>query len=162
VVHLRDHHALMLALRELCIRVRSTSPVDAERALARRILHDVGPDLRELEAVLRSFGSGPSRARTAAVWAGERIGRFKPNGTLLRRSPITSVVELEGCQLLLESIRALWTGLDHLGLGPADATMRSQRTARHSEDADALRLTAIERAARPHVGDAGPVGVTQR
>jgi hypothetical protein len=158
VVHLRDHHALLIALRELCARIGSSSPVDAERALARRILEDLASDRRELEAVLHNFGSAPSRARTAAVQVGERLGRLKLNGTLLRRSPTTSVLELEGCQLLLESIRELWTGLDHLGLGPADTAMRAQRAVEYSDEADALRLAALERAARPHVGDSGPIG----
>ena len=160
-VHLRDHHALLMALRELCARIGSSSPVDAERALARGIGQDAQADLRDLEVVLRTYGSAPSRARTAAVRAGERIGRLKSNGTLLRRSPMTSVVELEGCQLLLESVRALWAGLDHLGLGPADAAIRAQRAANHSAEADTLRLAALERAARPHVGDAGPISVTK-
>ena len=70
---------------------------------------------------------------------------------------MTSVVELEGCQLLLESVRALWAGLDHLGLGGADTAIRAQRAADHSADADTLRLAALGRAARPHVGDAGPI-----
>jgi hypothetical protein len=160
VVHLRDHHALLIALRELCHRMASSSPVDAERALAGRILEDAESDRRELGVVLHGFSSAPSRARTAAVRVGERIGRLKPNGTLLRRSPMTSVVELEGCQLLLESVRALWLGLDHLGLGPADTAMRAQRAVQNSADADTLRLAALERAARPHVGDAGPIDAT--
>lgn len=159
VVHLRDHHAVLVALHELCTRIGSSSPVDAERALARRILEDVDPDRRELEAVLHNFGSAPSRARTAAVRVGERLGRLKLNGTLLRRSPTTSVLELEGCQLLLESIRELWSGLDHLGLGPPDTAMRAQRAVERAGEADALRLVALERAARPHVGDSGPIGV---
>ena len=74
---------------------------------------------------------------------------------------MTSVVELEGCQLLLESVRALWSGLDHLGLGPADTAMRAQRAVQNSADADRLRLAALERAARPHVGDAGPIDATE-
>jgi hypothetical protein len=161
VVHLRDHHALLIALIELCHRMASSSPVDAERALAGRILEDAESDRRELGVVLHGFSSAPSRARTAAVRVGERIGRLKSNGTLLRRSPTTSVVELEGCQLLLESARALWAGLDHLGLGPADSAMRAQRAVQNSADADTLRLAALERAARPHVGDTGPIDTTE-
>lgn len=157
VVYLRDHHALLIALREFCARIVSSSPTEEERGLARLVLADAESDLRELAAVLRGFGSGPSRIRAAAAQAGERIGRLKPNGTLVRRSPATSVVELEGCRFLLESVRSLWAGLDHLGLGPADAAIRMQRAVRHANHAEALRLVALERAARPLVGDAGPI-----
>jgi len=91
-----------------------------------------------------------------------RVSSPVPTATRrVENAPMTSVVELEGCQLLLESVRALWAGLDHLGLGPADAAIRAQRAANHSAEADTLRLAALERAARPHVGDAGPISVTE-
>jgi hypothetical protein len=42
-----------------------------------------------------------------ALRVGERIARFKPNGHLLQRSPLTPLIEVEG---LLDAVRAKGAG----------------------------------------------------
>jgi hypothetical protein len=86
------------------------------------------------------------------VWVGEKLARGKLNGRIATRSPLSSVSELEGCRLLLESARQLWSGLSELGLGPTDARARAARAARDSDEAELLRLAAIADATRPDAG----------
>ena len=147
-IYLRDHHALLIALRELARRMSAPSRAEELRAFAAEVGRVAEDDLAGLEACLSRVGSAPSRARQGAVWTAERLGRLKLNGRVLRRSPLSAVTELEGCRLLLESNRALWTGLRELG--PADADERARRTERLLETAERLRLAALAHATRPN------------
>ena len=151
-IYLRDHHALLVAQRELARRMSGAARPDERHAFAEELCRTADDDLGCLEAFLSRLGSTPSRTRHAAAWAGEKLGRLKLNGRLLRTSPLSPVTELEGCRLLLESNRALWSGLAHLALGPDDARERARRVERLSVTAEQLRLAAIERASRQAVG----------
>ena len=65
------------------------------------------------------------------------------------------VTELEGCKLLLESDRALWSGLAQLAIGPADAAERAQRAEGLLEAAERLRVEAFHDATHHHVDAVG-------
>jgi hypothetical protein len=145
-IYLRDHHALLIALRELADRMSAATRAEELRALAAEVRRVTDDDLACLEEFLRRLDSAPSRARQGAVWAAEKLGRLKLNGRVLRPSPLSAVTELEGCRLLLESNRALWSGLGELG--PADATERARRAEGLLEAAERLRLDALHRATR--------------
>jgi hypothetical protein len=123
------------------------------RAFAGQLREAVDDDLRAVEALLRELGSAPSRGREAAIVIGERLGRLKLNGRTFRFSPLSTVVELEGCRLLLESAADLWSGLQPLALGPPDAELRKTRVAQLREAAEALRLEALEQVTRLPVGE---------
>jgi hypothetical protein len=151
-VYLRDHHALLVAARELAGRMSSGPRPDDERAFAQELARLARNDLMALETVLTTIGSGHSPARDTGVVVAERLGRLKLNGRIIRRSPLSSVVELEASQLLLQNARALWTGLAELAFGPADAFERAQQAERLLAAAEALRITALERATHPRVG----------
>jgi hypothetical protein len=55
-------------------------------------------------------------------------------------------MELEGCRMLLESDRALWSGLEQLAVAPADAAERAVRAEHLLAAAERLRLQAVQRA----------------
>jgi len=150
-IYLRDHHAMLVALRELAGRIRGATRAGEQHAYADELRRTAEDDLACLEAFLRRLDSGPSRTRHAAVWTAEKFGRLKLNGRVLRPSPLSAVIELEGCRLLLESNRALWSGLADLRVGPADAADRTQRAEHLLTTAERLRLTAIQRATRHKV-----------
>jgi uncharacterized protein (UPF0548 family) len=155
-VYLRDHHALLVAARELAGRMDAASRPPEVRAFATELREAADDDLRAVEELLRDLGSAPSRSRQAAMVLGERLGRLKLNGRTFRPSPLSAVVELEGCRLLLDSAAALWSGLDPLALGPADVARRTARVVQLAEAADALRLRALERVTHVPVGEARP------
>lgn len=150
-VYLRDHHALLVALRELADRMSGGTRTDKQHGFADELRRTAADDLASLETFLRRVDSGPSRARHAAVWTAEKLGRMKLNGRVLRPSPLSAVTELEGCRLLLESSRALWSGLTDLRIGPADAIDRARRAEGLLATAEQLRLAAIQRAIRQEV-----------
>jgi hypothetical protein len=147
-IYLRDHHALLVALHELANRLGAAGRTDDQRAFADALRQTAAEDLASLEAFLRRLDSAPSRARHAAVWTAEKVGRLKLNGRVLRPSPLSAVTELEGCRLLLESNRALWAGLAQLEVGPPEAVDRTRRAEQLLATAEQLRLDAVRRATR--------------
>lgn len=155
-VYLRDHHTLLIAARELAGRMDGANRSEEVRAFAAQLGEAASDDLLAVEELLRAVGSAPSRGREAAVVIGERLGRLKLNGRTFRFSPLSTVVELEGCRLLLESAADLWSGLDPLALGPPDAELRKTRIAQLGETAEALRLAALEHVTHLPVGETEP------
>ena len=151
-IYLRDHHALLVAMRELAARMLART--DERHAFAEELLDAANEDLAALETQLALIGSSHSAMRDSAVWLGEKLGRLKLNGRLVRPSPLSAVVELESCLLVLESTRALWTTLAQLGLGPADARQRTNRALELAARGDALRVRAVETAIHTPAGNA--------
>jgi uncharacterized protein (UPF0548 family) len=153
-VYLRDHEALLVGARQLAGRMAAPRRRADVQAFAAELRAAVDDDLAAVRGLLRELGGGPSRARDLAVTVGERLGRLKLNGRLLRPSPLSAVVELDGCRLLLEKAAALWSGLDHIALGPADAAERAERARRLVRAAEPLRLDALAYATRVEPGEA--------
>jgi hypothetical protein len=147
-VYLRDHHALLVALGELARRMRSGDRRDEQRAFVDEVYRAADDDRVCVEQFLDQLDSAPSRTRHAAVWTAEKLGRLKLNGRVLRPSPLSAAAELQGCRLLLESDRAVWSALAHLAIGPADAAERADRAERLLATAEGLRLVALHSATR--------------
>ena len=53
----------------------------------------------------------PDRAKAALATAGERLGRLKLNGSVVRRSPLSDVVELKMLRLGTQGKAAAWRTL---------------------------------------------------
>lgn len=106
-IYLRNHDAAAQAGVELFRRAESnqrTRPYGAELAELRA---EVEQDARALRSVLRAEGIQPARAQSLLLQLGERAGRLKPNGSLLRRAPLSDLIEVEG---MLDAVRAKAAG----------------------------------------------------
>jgi hypothetical protein len=152
-IYLRDHHALLVAGRELARRMSGGGRPAEQKAFAARLRLAAEDDLTWLETFLTRVGSSPSRTRQGAVWTAEKLARLKLNGRVLRASPLSAVTELEGCRVLLEGVRALWSGLAELRLGADDAEERARRATTLLEAAELLRLDALQTATHRRVAD---------
>jgi hypothetical protein len=141
--HLNDHLALATAAVALARR--------ASGAMAQR---PWGPELTplaaELEAerqailaLLRANGAGRDRLKELGGWAGEKVGRLKPNGRLKDRSPLSDVVELEALAMLVFALRGFWRGL--AGAWEGDGRLAGLDVAARAEAANG-RLDRLERA----------------
>jgi uncharacterized protein DUF1990 len=154
-LYLRDHHALLVAMGELAGRMSNGGRPDELHAFAAEVGRTAADDRSAVEELLGRLDSSPSRVRHAAAWSAEKAGRLKLNGRVLRPSPLASVTELEGCRFLLESDRALWSGLAHLAAGPPDAAERAGRAGGLLEAAERLRLDALHPATHQRVDAPG-------
>lgn len=95
-VLLRNHQAGGRAAVDLFVRAAKGQADRPYAAELERLVAEAREDLDFNERVMRRLGVSPSPAQVAALRLGERIGRLKPNGRLLRRAPLSDVVELEG------------------------------------------------------------------
>jgi hypothetical protein len=154
-LYLRDHHALLVAMGELAGRMNAPARSDGQQAFAAELGRAAADDRASVEKLLRRLDSAPSQVRHAAAWSFEKFGRLKLNGRIVRPSPLAPVTELEGCKILLESDRALWSGLAHLAIGPADSGDRARRAEGLLERAERLRVDAFHGATHHRVDAVG-------
>ncbi|WP_033216328.1 hypothetical protein [Kitasatospora phosalacinea] len=82
-----------------------------ERRLLRQLAADIACDLASLRRVMRELGVPERRPYAWLGRIGELAGLLKPNGALLRRSPLTDLVELEALRLGVLGKRQLWAVL---------------------------------------------------
>jgi hypothetical protein len=144
-IYLQDHHAAGLAGARLARRV---STADANRRSdLQRVASEITQDLGALEGIMRDLGVEPHRAKDTFARIGERLGRLKLNGRVLRRSPLSDLLELEALRVGITGKRALWVSLAASSNGPTDVlerlVERAESQIRVVEDA---RVQAARRA----------------
>jgi|1186.fasta_scaffold406584_1 hypothetical protein len=135
-IYLRNHEAAAQGGVDLFARMaRSQSGRPWGPALAD--LHpEVAEDLDRLRSLMREWGVTPDGWAALAVRAGERLGRLKPNGHLLTRSPLSDLVEVEAG---LNAVHAKASGWQSL---------RAATTPTSSVDLDELSRRADDQLAR--------------
>jgi hypothetical protein len=84
------------------------------------VASEIEADLRSLEALMASMDVEPSRAKDVVARLAERVGRLKLNGRVLRRSPLSDVVELETLVVGITGKEALWESLRAVAVIPED------------------------------------------
>ena len=93
---------------------------------------------------MHRLGLDPGVVAPVLVRAAERMGRLKPNGHLVRRSPASDVLELEALRGAVSAKRAGWDAL--LVLSEDLARVPSAEVARLRDRAD----SQLERLAEVH------------
>lgn len=113
-IYLRDHHAASQAGMRLARRVSRRDP--ARGAIG----EEVREDADALRHAMARLGVNRGRVKDGIAIGAERLGRLKPNGRALRRSPLSDLVELETLVVGITAKRALWTSLRDVGAVPPD------------------------------------------
>jgi hypothetical protein len=110
-IYLRHHLAASKGGLDLFQRsARGQSSPESRREL--RVLADeVAQDRERLAAILQRLGIPRPRVAEILIGIGETVGRLKLNGTLIRRSPLSDVVELEALSVAVEAKRLGWVSL---------------------------------------------------
>jgi PHD/YefM family antitoxin component YafN of YafNO toxin-antitoxin module len=149
-IYLRNHEAAGQAGRDL---FRRTAANQRDRPYADELAElstEVEQDLETLHAIMRAVRVSPDLVQGLALRLGERIGRLKPNGSLLRRAPLSDLIEIEG---LLDAVRAKAAGWQALVQVPAPDWSEAADTQVLYERAlnQAERLAEIHRAAAARV-----------
>ncbi|MFD6969578.1 hypothetical protein [Streptomyces sp. NPDC059979] len=113
-VYLNDHltgsGAGVRLARRLARRHRRTDGGPGLAELAKQIEEDQ----QSLRRVMGDVGVPARRVHEVVGRIGETAGRLKPNGRLVRRSPLSDVVELEMMLLGVEGKAACWRALREL------------------------------------------------
>jgi hypothetical protein len=97
---------------------------------------------------MRQLAVPPSPMKVGLVRLGERVGRLKLNGTLFKRSPLSSVVELEALVVGVRGKEALWTALQRADVNLEDVDLDALAESARAQGAEleALRLSGAEKA----------------
>jgi hypothetical protein len=110
-IYLNDHLAGATATVELMQRASGPhrgSPLgDALETLTAEAV----ADRAALLDIMRAVGAPARRYKMYTAWAAEKAGRLKLNGRLLTRSPLSTLVELEGIWLGIQGKAAGWRTL---------------------------------------------------
>jgi hypothetical protein len=148
--YIADHLQLMRAGQELALRVAGRERDPRITGLT----EDAAKELRRQQALavafLRQLGASPPRLRLALGALAERAGRLKPNGRLLRASPLAPVVELEVLEAMLQSAARFWRVVEAAEVAEDDLVAGAARAAEALvEPLEELRRELGARALRP-------------
>jgi len=148
-IYLQDHLAAATGGLELFKRA-AKSQLDPQRKTAlARLAGEIGADRDTLTGLMDQLGVARPPLRVAAGWVAEKVGRLKPNGTLLRRSPLSDVIELEAMRAGVAAKMDLWLLLQRLSttderLQATDFERLLGRARSQYDELDELHLSAAE------------------
>jgi hypothetical protein len=113
---------------------------------------EIERDRDTLKAVMAANGVEVQRYKLAAAWVAEKAARLKFNGALVRRSPLTPLVELETLAVGVHGKESLWRALranapDDAAGARFDELIERARSQR--EDIEQQRLEVGKRALSP-------------
>lgn len=152
-VYLRDHETAAQAGLRAFRRVAGSHRSRPWGSDLAHLADQIREDVRTEQRILRARRVRRRRLSVPLATIGERIGRLKGNGAVLRRSPTTDIVELEGLVAIVTAKRSHWRTLELANLADvadidaaalvarADAQLR-RLVAAHEQAASTLRATA--------------------
>ena len=152
-IYLNDHLAGATGGLELFRRATRLAQGAAKAQLG-ALTAEVEQDRASLLALMRALGVPVRRYKVAGGWALEKVGRLKANGHLLRRSPLSDLVELEALVLGVtgkaagfRALRGVAAGDPRLDVAELDRLI--ERAQRQAQTLEGLRLQAAARALTP-------------
>ena len=110
-IYLEDHAAGATAGSQRAARLAAAEADSTEGAALSTFAADVAADLDALLTVMETLGVEPNRVKAGLASVGEKLGALKPNGRVSARSPLSTIVELEGMQMAVRGKRSLWETL---------------------------------------------------
>ncbi len=148
-IYLNDHLAGATMGVEL-FRRASGSAQGSVKTQLQELTMQVERDRESLLTIMATLGVSVRRYKVLGGWVLEKAGRFKPNGRVLGRSPLSDLIELEGLVLGVQGKAAGFRALRRL----ADTDPRIEAPnidrliERAEQQADTLEQLRISTAAR--------------
>ncbi|HEX3788470.1 MAG TPA: hypothetical protein VHW44_11460 [Pseudonocardiaceae bacterium] len=146
-IYLNDHLAGATGGTELARRVAAGKRDSAQAATFERLAAEIAQDRESLLRIMGQLAVRTNPAKVAAGWLGEKVGRFKLNGRLLSRAPLSDVLEAELLRLGVTGKAAGWRALravaevdDRLDRDDLDSLI--QRADRQVDELEELRVQA--------------------
>jgi hypothetical protein len=147
-IYLQDHHAAGVAGARVAKRAALAIEHRADGHLT-RVASEISQDLIALEGFMRQLGVGPDRVKDTFSRIAERLGRSKLNGRLLRRSPLSDLLELETLVVGITGKQALWVSLrEVLPAQTEELDQLLKRAAQQKRLVENARVEAAKRSLR--------------
>lgn len=105
--YLQDHHVGSAAGLDAFSRVAEGHADEEVRHAVGRIAEEAHGDQTMLEQIMQRFDAKPASLKDLSGRVAEKVARLKPNQRLLRRSPLSDLVEVEA---LVNAVHAKSTG----------------------------------------------------
>lgn len=155
-IYLNDHLAGATAGLEL-FRRATGSASGATRDTLAALTVEVQQDRQALLDLLSRLDLPVRHYKVLGGWALEKIGRLKLNGSLLGRSPLSDLVELEGLALAVQGKAAGFRALRRVAeaeprLDAAELDTLLDRAERQAGTLERLRLQTAARVLQPDQG----------
>ena len=135
-IYLRNHEAAARGGTDLFRRAADAQSRRPWGWELERLAAEVAEDLHRLRTLIHGWDVRTDPWSTLAVRVGERVGRLKPNGRVVRRSPLSDLIEVEAG---LDAVHAKAAGWD---------VLRSTTTPAPSVDLDELARRAADQVER--------------
>ncbi|MFC9328679.1 hypothetical protein [Kitasatospora sp. NPDC057015] len=134
-IYLNDHLTGAFGGAALARRMAGAHADSRRAGELRALAREVEEDRDELVRIMNRLGVPVRHYRTWLGLAAERIGRLKPNGTMVHRAPLSDLVELEAMRTGVEGKAALWRALRAVAdENPALDQADLDRLARRADD----------------------------
>jgi hypothetical protein len=150
-IYLNDHLTGATIGVELAKRACSENEGTELGSFLGELCTELVEDRRALLSLMRDLGIAPSRAKIAAGWIAERLGRLRLNGEVKEYSPLSRVVELEGLTSGVGAKLEMWRALqeirdqdERLQAAPLDELVARARS--QSERLEPYRRAAVRTA----------------
>ncbi|MEV0980048.1 hypothetical protein [Streptomyces sp. NPDC049915] len=143
-IYLNDHLAGATAgVERVRYLTRAQQGTELGAAL-RPVAAEIDQDRRSLVEIMRAVDVPVRRYKAYAGWLGEKAGRLKTNGRLVRRSPLSTLLELEMLRMAVEGKASGWQSLRRLTdveprLDAARLDVLLERAARQQRTLEDLR-----------------------
>ena len=116
-IDLQDHYAGSTMGLELAKRTASNNEGNAEFAAPlSRVANEIDEDREELKRIMSRLEVGEPRVKATLAWGMEKVSRLKPSGKLLRYTPLSRMMELEGLITGVSGKLSLWRALIELSV----------------------------------------------
>jgi hypothetical protein len=107
-VYLNNHLGASAGGLELFRRVARQHEGTADGDNLGQLAREVAEDRTSLRQIMARLDVKESQTQQTLMWVGEKVGRLKPNGYVLSRSPLSDVIELEGLRSAVAAKRTGW------------------------------------------------------
>ena len=112
--YLNDHLAGATTGRELAKRTLSNNRGTPFEPTLEWLVEQIVEDREALLDIMRVVAAPEDHLKKLAAFALERLGRLKPNNSLISYSPLSRLVEFEGLLVGVTGKLALWRSLQQL------------------------------------------------
>jgi hypothetical protein len=150
-IYLNDHLAGATVGVEVARRTLNSNNGNEFGEFLRRLTGEVEDDRQTLRSVMQELGVRVNRAKQAAAWGSEKLGRLKPNGRIVGYSALSRVVELEFLSIGITGKLGMWRVLLRVldePLTSADLAALIERAERQRTEVDEYRVRAAVEAFR--------------
>ena len=138
-IYLRNHEAAATAGVDLFARMAKSQRSRPWGPQLVALSDEVAQDLQTLRGLVRSQGVAPDPLSSLALRVGERVGRLKPNGRVVSRSPLSDLVEVEAGLDAVHAKACGWQAL-RVAHGLATTDVVDELAARAEDQLSRLRV----------------------